>query len=168
MKTYVLAISMVMLIGCASSGPKIDAPRLAEIRKGETTVDQVVAQFGRPNVLSKNMDGTQTAAYVYVEGRSDAGAFVPMLSALAGKADADVDSVIFHFDRKGVLRDYKTTQAKPRQAAPATANTVAAPAGETPSQANTARAPQSDKMRAAPDPSPWTIQLYPSGYRENR
>ncbi|MGZ5150578.1 MAG: hypothetical protein ACXWI6_11020, partial [Burkholderiales bacterium] len=68
MKFYLLAAFSLMLIGCASSGPKIDASRLSEIRKGETTIAEIISRFGRPTILSKNMSGTQTAAYMYAEG----------------------------------------------------------------------------------------------------
>ena len=171
MKLYLLAALTLALIGCASSGPKFDAPRLTEVRNGETTIADMITRYGRPSVLSKNMDGTQTAAYMYVAGRSDAGSFVSLMGALAGNADANVDSAIFYFDSKGVLSGYKTTQAKAKapelaqaeQATPSSAPTAA----NRPTQAAD-KPPRTERKASAPDSNPWTIQLYPSGYRENR
>jgi hypothetical protein len=176
MRLYLLAALTLALIGCASSGPKIDAPRLSEVRKGETTVTDIVREFGRPSVLSKNMDGTQTAAYMHVEGRSDAGAFGSLITALAGNQNANVDSVIFYFDVKGVLSDYKTTQANARTPAPANAEKPALATGEKTTPASAEKTPhttankptQADRKSTPGDSNPWTIQLYPSGYRENR
>jgi hypothetical protein len=175
MRLHLLAALSLMLIGCASSGPKIDEARLTEVRKGETTIADVVSRFGRPSILSKNMNGTQTAVYMHAGGRSDAAAFVPLMAALVGNADANVDSVIFYFDVKGVLSDYKTTQAQARMSEPAEAeramqantNNPAPTDPANPTQTVTKKTAQTDKKPAG-DSNPWTIQLYPSGYRENR
>jgi hypothetical protein len=174
MRLYLLAALGLALIGCASSGPKIDAPRLSEMRKGQTTISEIVREFGRPSILSKNIDGTQTAAYMHVEGRSDAAAFVSLTTTLVGNTDANVDSVIFYFDDKGVLSDYRTTHAKARNPVQANAektqtNTTTSTqtniTTSTPSKTTTSA--QTGK-KAAGDSNPWTIQLYPSGYRDNR
>jgi hypothetical protein len=101
----------MLLAACASSGPRIDTGQLSDLRQGETTVNEVLKRFGRPSVLSKNMDGTQTAAYMWAEDRTNAGALVPLMSAWAGKADADVDAVIFRFDTNGRLTGYQIAQA---------------------------------------------------------
>lgn len=171
MRLYLLAALSLAPIGCATSGPAIDAPRLSEIRKGETTVVDVVSRFGRPSILSKNMDGTQTAAYMYAKEGAGATAFVPLMIALAGKADADVDSVIFYFDGKGVLSDYRTTQARARIPAAADAETTTQPPANTPTQITTQSPtdkPTQARKKSSGSDNPWTIQLYPSGYRENR
>jgi hypothetical protein len=171
MRLYLLAALSSALTGCATSGPAIDAPRLSEIRKGETTVGDVVSRFGRPSILSKNMDGTQTAAYMYAKEGAGATAFVPLMIALAGKADADVDSVIFYFDGKGVLSDYRTTQARARIPAVADAETTRQPPTNTLTQTTTqspTNTPTQARKKSSGSDNPWTIQLYPSGYRENR
>jgi hypothetical protein len=168
MKLYLLAALSLMVIGCASNGPKIDAARLSEIRKGETTVADVVSRFGRPSILSKNMSGTQTAVYMYAEGRSDATAFVSLVGALSGSANANVDSVIFHFDVNGVLSDYKITQAdapKP-ELANAEKATQTDPNKPTPTEPN--KPTPTAKRSSSGNSNPWAIQLYPSGYKENR
>jgi hypothetical protein len=160
MRFYLLAAFSLMLIGCASSGPKIDTSRLNEVRTGETTIAEVISRFGRPSILSKNMSGTQTAAYMYAEGRSDATAFVLLVGALTGTANANVDSVVFHFDVNGVLTDYKTTQANAEKPALATA--------ENATQTSTSKPTPTDRKSVPKSSNPWAIQLYPSGYKENR
>jgi outer membrane protein assembly factor BamE (lipoprotein component of BamABCDE complex) len=111
MKIYLLAVTVLALSGCAGSGTKIDAAQLDEVRRGQTTVADIVRRFGRPNFFSKNWDGTQTAAYAHSDGRSDAGTLLPLMGAVVAGAEAGVDSVIFNFDANGVLTDYRTTQA---------------------------------------------------------
>ncbi len=140
MKTLLTAALAALLLGCASSGPKIEATKLDELRKGKTTAAEIYKQFGRPNFLSKNMDGSQTAVFVHAEG---AGANVaPFIGALS----ASTETVTFNFDPAGVLTDYKysppvevRTSAEPaaKSAAPvtpaaATATSTAAPGASAP------------------------------------
>jgi outer membrane protein assembly factor BamE (lipoprotein component of BamABCDE complex) len=134
MKTALLAALVLMLCGCASSGTRIESSQLGEVRKGQTTVDEIIKKFGRPTLLSKNWDGTQTAAYANPDGRSDAGTLLPLVGVVAA-GGSGVDSVIFYFDTRGVLTDFKSTQTAATRAEQAsTPEPVAAPA--------TAAAPQ--------------------------
>jgi hypothetical protein len=170
MRIYLLAALVLTLTGCASGGPRIEAAQLSQLQKGETTVTEVIKRFGRPSILSKNMDGTQTAAYLHAEDRSDVAAMVPLMGALAGKADADVDSVIFSFDTKGILRDYKTTES--RRGTPVAVDAGKPMQGERATQAGSMQPEpptQQEKKAAAPAPKPWTIQTWqPSRQVENR
>lgn len=117
MRTVLLMTVIVALGGCASSGRTIELAQLDQVRKGQTTVADIVKRFGHPNFLSKNWDGTQTAAYANAEGRSEAAALLPLMGAVVGGISAD--SVIFYFDASGVLTDYKTTQTAATKAAQA-------------------------------------------------
>ena len=113
MKNPVAAVLIFALFGCASSSSKIDAARLGEVRKGQTTASEIVAQFGRPSMLSKNMDGTQTAIYVNADGKTGA-SVVPAVGLLGSNAE----TVTFYYDDKGVLTDYKVTQPRTNAATP--------------------------------------------------
>ena len=171
MKRYLLVGLALALFGCASSAPRIDASRLIEIRKGETRVADLVGRFGRPSLLSKNMDGTQTAVYVHAEGLAGATALVPVIGAISGHADANVDSVIFQFDVKGVLTDYKITQAKAPGPLPALANArkPALDSAGTATQTEASKPALRAKKQAAEESNPWVIRGWsPSGWRENR
>lgn len=61
MRIVLLAAVILVLCGCASSGTKIDAAQLDAIRKGQTTIDDIVRKFGRPNFcfeeLGRHPDG---------------------------------------------------------------------------------------------------------------
>ena len=166
-KRFCLAGALAMLLAaCASSGPRIDPAQLSGLRQGETTVNEVLKRFGRPSVLSKNMDGTQTAAYMWAEDRTNAGALVPLMSAWAGKADADVDAVIFRFDTNGRLTGYQIAQAASNESDPAPTVQAAptapgAPTGQAGSAAaqprstpQTDAAPQSGKASTR---KPWSF-----------
>ena len=146
MRTVLLATVMLALCGCASTGTsttskKIDAAQLHEVRKGQSTFADILKRFGRPNVLSRNWDGTQTAAYANTEGRSDIAALFPLVGTLA--AGTGGDSVIFYFDTGGVLTDYKMTQSTVTQSAQAGAEgiTKRAPEPDDPTKTKLNRAP---------------------------
>ena len=162
-----IAALALTLAGCASTGPKIEAAQLSELQQGKTTVAEVIKRFGRPSILSKNMDGTQTAAYMWAEDRSTAGALVPLASALAGKADADVDSVIFSFDTKGVLSGYKPTQAAADEPVATTAQVTPQPgqtmqAGPPPSAVSAGAAPTVSASQPAKKAArkSWTLESF--------
>jgi len=149
MQKLILAGLLLALAACATSGPKIEATRLTELRKGETTANEIFKQFGRPNFLSKNLDGSQMAVYV----RSDSG------SAFS----SGTESVTFNFTPAGVLSDYKySPPASSRNvAAPATAPaTPAAPEAATTAKpataATTGTATAATAATAAPAPAPAT------------
>src|SRR5476651_1440289 len=105
MKTCLIAAFSLTLMACAGSAPRIDPARLTTLQRGQTTVDEVVHQFGRPSVLSKNPDGTQSAIYLHGADGQSGTTMVPLL------ATAPADSTTFYFDTKGVLTDYKIKQA---------------------------------------------------------
>lgn len=151
MKTYLIAALSLALTACAGSSPRIDPARLNELQKGQTTVAEVVRQFGRPSVLLKNPSGTQTAIYVHNDGQSGT-TMVPLV------AIDPADSVTFYFDTNGVLTDYKTTQAKASRAVSTESAGTMQPSSEKPAQANTARTAPADSDKATPTNTGKTTQ----------
>ncbi len=121
MKTCSIALLILALAACAGSAPRIDPARVAALQKGTTTVGEVVQQFGRPSLISRNPDGTQSATYLHGAERQSGTTMVPLLASIP------VDSTTFYFDPNGVMADYKITQTS--KAAPAeTFKPAAAPA----------------------------------------
>jgi hypothetical protein len=150
------AALIIALAGCASSGPTISTAQLAELQKGRTTADEVLRRFGKPSFNSDNLDGTRTLAYLQEGTRSNAAAMVSMIGAVAGGAGstANVNSVIFRFDDKGLLSSYeKTSESQPAMtASSSTASDAAAPAasGSAPASTSTTSPAQPSTTRAAP------------------
>ena len=104
MKTILLAVIVLLLHGCATTSTKIEPQKLQELRKGQTTAATVYQQFGRPDFLSRNMDGTQTAFYIHTQKPADA---TPVIGALS----ASSETVTFYFDAAGLLSDFKYSPA---------------------------------------------------------
>ena len=170
MKTYLIAALSLALTACAGSSPRIDPARLNELQKGQTTVAEVVRQFGRPSVLLKNPSGTQTAIYVHNDGQSGT-TMVPLVAV------DPADSVTFYFDTNGVLTDYKTTQAKAASRAASTEGAATMQSSsDKPAQGNpTKTAPadsgkttQTNTDKATPSKSWFPDILIPSATKQNR
>ncbi|MGZ5116990.1 MAG: hypothetical protein ACXWCY_04235 [Burkholderiales bacterium] len=62
------------------------------------------------------------------------------------------------------MSDYKTTQANAEKPALATAENAA----QTITSTSTSKPIATDKKSVPKSSNPWAIQLYPSGYKENR
>ena len=113
-------------------------------------------RFGKPSFNSDNLDGTRTLAYLQEGTRSNAAAMVSMIGAVAGGAGstANVNSIIFRFDDKGLLSSYeKTSESQPAM----TASSAVAPAatGSAPASTSSASPAQPAATRAAaPKPAP--------------
>src|SRR3954454_16856755 len=131
----------LFLFGCASTQTRIEPIQLAALERGKTTVADVMGRFGRPTVMSKNMDGSQTAAYMQGAGRSEMSGFVPLMRSIVTDREASVASVTFYFDANGVLTSYRTSQPREAESQNASA-TPAGPAAPSPEAARDASSSQ--------------------------
>jgi hypothetical protein len=170
MKILTALLLTASLAGCAGSGLKFDPGQLGTLQRGQTTASEIYQRFGRPDLLSRNMDGSQTAVYLHADE--------------AGTGSA---TTILSMDEKGTLREYKTTtrasgsktlsemvpaerstgrQIYERPSPAATAPSTAAPAAATittaapaPAATTTSSAPPA---AAKPQPRSWSIFDVPS------
>jgi len=136
MKIIPVFLLTVALAGCAGSAPKVDLSGLETLRRGEANANEVYKQFGRPNFLSRNMDGTQTAVY---------------LRDIAG----GTETFTLSFDQKGVLNELKATR-------PGAAKAAAEPAPAAARTSNTAKDTQAVEKAASPASTTQTTQSAPA------
>ncbi len=94
MKILTALLLTASLAGCAGSGSglKFDPGQLGSLQRGQTTAGEIYQRFGRPDMLSRNMDGSQTAVYLHADETGTGSA-----------------TTILSMDEKGTLREYKTT-----------------------------------------------------------
>jgi hypothetical protein len=152
MKNLLAAALIAALFGCASSGPKIDPSKLGEIRAGQTTANEIYSRFGRPDFLSKNMDGSQTAVYVRAEDGTGGS-----VGGVLGSFSGSTETVTFSFDAKGVLSEYKYTPAGASRVVPAAA------AAPQPAGAAAATATTGSTTTAAPAAAAAAVQSSSTG-----
>lgn len=161
MRILFSAIFILMLAACASNGPAISNAQIAELQKGKTTADDVLRRYGKPSFNSDNLDGTRTLAYLQEGTRSNAAAMVAMIGAVAAGAgsNANVNSIIFRFDGKGLLSSHERTSESQTTVARNEAGAAAVPnsapsAGSVPAGTSPASATPSQQARPAPARQP--------------
>lgn len=164
MKRLLMAWASLVLLGaCVATTPRIDEPRLREVRAGTTSYPEIVKHFGTPSLLSKNPDGTSFATYIYAEPGDKGNAIVPLV------AGVHRDSVTFHFDTRGLLADVKMTSRSGAEARLLQETVDASPTGAVaPGGASSAA---STVPAASTKPRAWIWRLpdwLPAAPRENR
>ena len=91
-------IMSLLLIACAtSSGKKFDESHVSQIKKGETTQDQILGWFGEPN-SSGIQEGKTYWQYSHVK-TSDFGS-------------ASIKALTIFFDEKKIVTDYSYGESK--------------------------------------------------------
>jgi outer membrane protein assembly factor BamE (lipoprotein component of BamABCDE complex) len=111
-RNFVTLAFCVLLVGCAASGVKVTEAQISALRAGETTVDQVLAQFGQPTTRMKLADGTVTLLYVYSEAKVRGATFIPIVGAFAGGMDVRSTSATLRFNSAGLLLDVSSSQSE--------------------------------------------------------
>lgn len=104
MRTFI-AIGMIGLAGCASSGTKVSPEQMSGFQVGKTTEAQVIAALGVPNSSATASDGSKSDVYIHVKAHANAVNYIPVVGLLAGGAKSESDTVVFAFNRDGVLTE---------------------------------------------------------------
>src|SRR6185437_1258122 len=110
MRTFFIMTIVLLLSACGgvNQGRKIDTNQVSKFQTGKTTYEQVIATMGTPASIQNHSDGTRVLIYVHTQAAPRPATFVPVVGLFAGGADVQQQSVIFTFDRDGVLKDYTT------------------------------------------------------------
>lgn len=105
------SVCVLCVAGCAATGVKITADQLQELRKGETTLQQVESRLGPPTTRTVAADGTISLMYIYAESRVRAATFVPIVGVFAGGADTRSNMAMLRFGADRKLIDYTTSES---------------------------------------------------------
>lgn len=87
-----LAASFSMLVGCVNSGNQVLKSETqesvkAKLIKGNTTREEVQAEFGAPYSRSSQEDGSEVWTYVMHNSQMSATSFIPVVGLLTGGSD---------------------------------------------------------------------------------
>ena len=107
-KSYFLAVALSALVlsGCASSGAKVTEQQLSQMKAGTTTWNDMVAMLGQPTSSTFSSQGTRMAIYSYAQVTTRPETFIPIIGAFVGGADMKSSAVVLSFDRDGKLTNY--------------------------------------------------------------
>jgi len=105
MKRFLLMLfASAFLIGCTrQSGTFVNDDQLAQFRDGYTTLAQIEETLGAPTSDVRDSSGLRTIAYSFMASQVKGATFVPVVGAFAGGATAQVRTVVFQFDDRGIL-----------------------------------------------------------------
>ena len=105
-------LAALVLVGCSSSGTRVDPAKVATFERGRTTANEVVASLGPPNGVSTLPDGSRVFAYTYLHTQARPETFIPIIGGFVGGADAQLQSATFIFGPDSVLRGGSSYQSQ--------------------------------------------------------
>lgn len=109
MKLLTLVLAL-MLTGCASVGRKIDTAKLDQIKKGQSTKEDVVKLLGTPNSLTSDSEGNTTMAYIYSRATIKGQTLIPIAGAFIGGANAQCQIVMVMIGPDGKVSRFYQSQ----------------------------------------------------------
>lgn len=107
MKTVILLIPLLVLLGCASTGHNFDSRKVTTIQKGETTEADLVVMFGKPSYRTISSETGVKLAWIYVESTADAASYVPLVGAFAGGVTSKTKTLNVSLDQSGKVSSYE-------------------------------------------------------------
>lgn len=110
-KKMFLALALVALAGCASSGTQVTEQQTTQFQKGQTTRSEVIAKLGQPQASTKMDDGTRVDVYSYVHAAANAASYIPVVGLFAGGAHSTTNTATFTYGKNDVLEKIDTTTA---------------------------------------------------------
>lgn len=112
MKSLAFILIALALSACASTGRQVSQAQLSDFKKGETTIDEVVAKLGTPTTTTLSSDGTRSLSYVFSQTQVHAATFIPIVGAFAGGADSQVNVTTLVFNSDGKLKEFSATESQ--------------------------------------------------------
>jgi len=102
-----VALASLLAIGCVSIGREITESQLANFKKGETSIDQVIVALGKPTSTSVSSSGDRYISYIYARAQPRARSFVPIVGPLIGGSDSRSSHAFLIFGPDGKLKEYR-------------------------------------------------------------
>ncbi|MEW6304405.1 MAG: outer membrane protein assembly factor BamE [Verrucomicrobiota bacterium] len=109
MKLLAITMLALALAGCASVGRKLDTAKIDQIKKGETTREEIQKWFGSPDQITKDANGNTTYSYMYVRATAKPETYIPLVGAFAGGANVQNQSLMVTFGDDGKVKDMIST-----------------------------------------------------------
>jgi len=110
MKKLVMVMSALVMVGCASTGHKIDQSAVGRIQNGVTTKAEVISLIGSPEMITKKGNGDEVFVYHYTRSSVKPATFIPYIGAFIGGADTQHQMTNVTFGPNGIVKDYSNTQ----------------------------------------------------------
>lgn len=119
MRKILMLTAALAVTGCATTqgqGQNVPLEGFQSVVVGETTKDEIIAQFGEPSGVAFGdypNGSVEMMSYRSTTSESSPGAFIPLVGSLFMTNSHEIKSVSFGFDESGVLayRDYNQNRS---------------------------------------------------------
>jgi len=101
---------LFVLCACAAHGREVRQDQLAQLKKGETTVDQTIALLGKPTMRTTMGTGQTMLSYSYARVQSRPETFIPIIGGFVGGADTYTSYVRLTYGADGVLQNFVASE----------------------------------------------------------
>ncbi|NFV79874.1 hypothetical protein [Magnetospirillum aberrantis] len=108
-RLFFACVAVVMVAACTSTtGTSISEERLAELKKGRATIQDVTAQFGQPSAAQLMPNGERVLVYTQQKVRMDPKAAIPIVGLFANESGYSTATVSITFATDGTLASYSS------------------------------------------------------------
>jgi outer membrane protein assembly factor BamE (lipoprotein component of BamABCDE complex) len=104
----IIALTIALTIGCASVGEKFDMGKVDQIKKGETTQQEIVQMFGKPSTIVRNSNGETVLSYMYVHAQTKGTSFIPVAGAFMGGVRTQSQTLSVILGPDGKVKDFNS------------------------------------------------------------
>ena|SRR3989338_6635781 len=105
-KSNILLICFLIL-GCAStSGRTIDQTKFSQIREGQTTKQEIINLFGKPEMTELLGNGITRLTYLHTKAKVKASSYVPIVNLFSSGMDIDTDKLEILIGENDIVQKY--------------------------------------------------------------
>jgi hypothetical protein len=111
MKRYLVSTVFLLLAGCVSQGTRMDTAALDQLKPGRSTVADAEHLLGKPQSVTRRVDGGTTLGYSFSSVQTDPKSMIPIVGTFFGKGtttSGEYTSV--NFDQRGLFTNYSSFQ----------------------------------------------------------
>lgn len=111
MKKILAILICLGLMGCATTGTKIEQDKVKQIKEGITTQEEVIALMGKPFMQNLTSDKKVIMMYQYAKVKNRATNFIPVVNVFAGGMDMKQQILQILINENGVVEKYIFTDS---------------------------------------------------------
>ena len=111
MKKLLTVLLCFGLLGCATTGTRIEQDKVKQIKEGITTREEVIALMGKPFMQNLTSDKKIIMMYQYAKVKNRASNFIPVVNVFAGGMDIKQQILQILINENGVVEKYIFTDS---------------------------------------------------------
>lgn len=108
-KKILAVLTVALVLGCATTGHKLDQASMDKIKQGVTSKEQVLQILGSPEEISRRSNGEVTYNYKYTRATAKPENFIPIVGLFVGGMDTQNQFFIVTFGPDGIVKDITST-----------------------------------------------------------